>query len=146
MAHKKVLLVATTQPNELAPAIIALRQNQPLQRALVNAQGWWPLLADKGERVEDIGLSRFAYQANAWSKPRWAVGIRQHIEQRAARKGKTLNLFADDPVIGKYRFSALVSDLDLSAVLIWGMYRERAECENRIKELKYDFAADSFTI
>ena len=138
--------MATTPPNEVAPAIIALRQNQPLQRALVNAQGWWPLLADKGERVEDIGLSRFAYQANAWSKPRWAVGIRQHIEQRAARKGKTLNLFADDPVIGKYRFSALVSDLDLSAVLIWGMYRERAECENRIKELKYDFAADSFTI
>ena len=126
--------------------IIALRQNQPLQRALVDTQGWWPLLDDTGERVEGIELSRFAYQANAWSKPRWVVGIRQHIEQRAAPKGKTLNLFADDPVIGKYRFSALVSDVDLSAVLIWRMYRGRADCENRIKELKYDFAADSFNM
>ena len=126
--------------------IIALRQNQPLQRALVDTQGWWPLLDDKGERVEGIELTRFAYQANAWSKARWVVGIRQHIEQRAAPKGKTLNLFADDPVIGKYRFSALVSDVDLSATLIWRMYRGRADCENRIKELKYDFAADSFNM
>ena len=74
------------------------------------------------------------------------VGIRQHIAQRVAPKGKTLNLFADDPVIGQWRFSALTTDLDLSAEMIWRMYRGRADCENRIKELKYDFAADSFNM
>jgi len=74
------------------------------------------------------------------------IGIRQHIEQRVTAKGKTLKLFADDPVIGKYRFSALVTDLDLPAVVIWRTYRGRADCENRIKELKYDFAADSFSM
>lgn len=126
--------------------IIALRQNQPLQRALVDAQGWWPLLDEQGHRVEGIELSRFTYQANAWSTPRWVIGIRQHIEQRVAPKGKTLNLFADDPVIGKYRFSALVTDLDLPAVTIWRTYRGRADGENRIKELKYDFAADNFNM
>ena len=125
---------------------IALRQNQPLQRALVDAQGWWPLYDEQGQRVEGIELCRFSYQANTWSKPRTVVGIRQHIEQRPAAKGKTLNLFADDPVIGKYRFSALVTDLDLSAVTVWRIYRGRADCENRIKELKYDFAADSFNM
>jgi hypothetical protein len=86
------------------------------------------------------------YQANAWSKARWVIGIRQHIDQRTSAKGKTLNLFADDPVIGKYRYSALVTDLDLPAVTIWRTYRGRADCENRIKELKYDFAADSFNM
>ena len=126
--------------------IIALRQNQPLQRALVNAGGWWVLQDGRGTPVEGIELTRFAYQANSWSKPRWVVGIRQHIEQRAAPKGKTLNLFADDPVIGKWRFSALVTDLDLPAEAIWRLYRGRADCENRIKELKYDFAADSFNM
>ena len=74
------------------------------------------------------------------------IGIRQHIEQRASPKGKTLNLFADDPVIGKRRFSALVTDLDLPAEMVWRTYRGRADCENRIKELKYDFAADSFSM
>jgi Transposase DDE domain group 1 len=126
--------------------IIALRQNQPLQRALVNATGWWPLQGDDGKTVEGIELTRFRYQAPAWSQPRWVIGIRQHIDKRAAPKGKTLNLFADDPVIGKWRFSALVTDLDLPAAAIWRLYRGRADCENRIKELKYDFAADSFNM
>jgi len=126
--------------------VIALRQNQPLQRALVDAEGWWVLQDERGKPVEGIELTRFAYQPSAWSKPRWVVGIRQHIEQRDAPKGKTLNLFADDPIIGKWRFSALVTDLDLPAEVIWRIYRGRADCENRIKELKYDFAADSFNM
>jgi hypothetical protein len=126
--------------------VIALRQNQPLQRALVDAKDWWALHDEAGKPVPGIELNRFIYQANAWSKPRWVIGVRQHVEQRASPKGKTLNLFADDPVIGKYRFSALVTDLDLPAVTVWRIYRGRADCENRIKELKYDFAADSFNM
>ena len=49
-------------------------------------------------------------------------------------------------MIGKYRFSALVSDMDLPAEVVWRTYRGRANCENRIKELKYDFGADSFNM
>lgn len=130
--------------------VIALRQTQPLQRALVDASsqghGWWGLLDDKGQAVPGIELTRFSYQAESWSKPRWVTGIRQHIEQRDNAKGKTMSLFADDPVIGKYRFSALVSDMNLPAEVVWRTYRGRADCENRIKELKYDFAADSFNM
>ena len=55
--------------------IIALRQNQPLQRALVNAEGWWVLQDDKGRPVEGIELTRFAYQAHTWSKPRWVISL-----------------------------------------------------------------------
>ncbi len=121
------------------PYIIALRLNQPLQRALVDQRGWWML--DEG-----IELVSFDYQAPSWSHPRRAVGIRQHILRRKAAKGKTLSLFADDPHLGPYRFAALVTDLDLPAQEIWQSYRGRADCENRIKELKYDFAADSFCL
>lgn len=130
--------------------VIALRQTQPVQRALVNAcvqgQGWWQLVDDKGKPVEGIELTRLLYQAPNWSKPRWVTGIRQHVQRRDYPKGKTLSLFADDPVIGNYRFSALVSSMDLPAEVIWRTYRGRANCENRIKELKYDFAADSFNM
>jgi IS4 transposase len=101
---------------------------------------------DKGKVVPGIELTRFRYQADSWSTPRWVTGIRQHIDQRSSPKGKTLILFADDPVIGRYRFSALVSDMDLPAETVWRTYRGRANCENRIKELKYDFAADSFNM
>lgn len=119
--------------------IIALRLNQPLQRALVDQRGWWML--DDG-----IELVSFDYRAPSWSCTRRVVGIRQHIKKRAAAKGKTLSLFADDPHLGQYRFAALVTDLDLPAQEIWRNYRGRADCENRIKELKYDFAADSFCL
>lgn len=57
-----------------------------------------------------------------------------------------MNLFADDPVISKYHFSTLVIDLDLPATLIWWIYLGSTNCENRIKELKYDLAADSFAM
>lgn len=40
----------------------------------------------------------------------------------------------------------IVTSLDLPAQEIWRTYRGRADCENRIKELKYDFAADSFCL
>ena len=121
------------------PHIIALRLNQPLQRALFDAQGWWSI--DDG-----IDLVSVQYQAPSWPHPRRVIGIRQHIVKRDKPKGKTLSLFADDPEVGQYRFGALVTDLALPTQEIWRTYRGRADCENRIKELKYDFAADSFCL
>lgn len=118
--------------------VVALRLNQPLQRALVEQRGWW--LLDDG-----IELVSFAYQAPSWTHARRVVGIRQHVKRKEA-KGKTLSLFADDPLMGQYRFAALATDLTLPAQEVWRLYRGRADCENRIKELKYDFAADSFCL
>ncbi len=41
--------------------IAALRRNQALQRALVNATGWWELKEEDGTPVEGIELTRFTY-------------------------------------------------------------------------------------
>lgn len=108
--------------------------------------GWWPLLDDKGNCVQGIELTQFEYQAPSWDKPRWVSGVRQHISSRQDTKGKTLSLFAEDPCIGSWRYSAIVSDISFSAVNIWRLYRARANCENRIKKLKYDFGADAFNM
>ncbi len=138
--------------------IIALKLNQPLQRALVRATqvaqrtqetpatqtappplGWWAL--DEG-----LELTEMMYQAPSWQSPRRIIAIRQHIKQRANPKGKTLSLFAEDEAIGQWRYGAMVTDLNLPALQIWRLYRGRADCENRIKELKYDFAAGSLNL
>ena len=119
--------------------LIALKLNQPLQNALVDQTGWWVL--DEG-----IEIVAFNYQAPCWDKSRRVVGIRQKIDERPEAKGKQLSLFADDPVFSRYRYSALVTDMDLPAAELWRMYRGRADCENRIKELKYDFGADHFNL
>ena len=119
------------------PYIVALKLNQPLQRALASAQGWWQL--DEG-----IQLCSFEYQSAAWDKPRRVIGIRQHMALKSHAKGKQLSLFADDKTHKHWRYAALVTDLSLPAQEVWRSYRGRADCENRIKELKHDFGADSF--
>ena len=124
------------------PYIIALRMTQPLQRSLASQQGWWDIDEPGAQGIE---LCSFMYQSHAWDKPRRVIAIRQHMGQRTAR-GKSLSLFAEDELIGQYRWSALVTDLNLPALDIWRLYRGRADCENLIKELKYDFAAGSLCL
>ena len=52
-------------------------------------------------------------------------------------------LFDDLP---DYRFSLYVTNLDLPLDQIWKIYNSRADCENRIKELKQDFGLDVFCL
>ncbi|PSJ15704.1 transposase, partial [Nitrosomonas supralitoralis] len=40
----------------------------------------------------------------------------------------------------------IVTNIDLPAAELWRLYRGRADCENRIKELKYDFGGDSLNL
>jgi len=39
-----------------------------------------------------------------------------------------------------------MTSLDLPMVEVWRLYRGRADCENRIKELKADFGLDAFNM
>lgn len=43
-----------------------------------------------------------------------------------------------------YRYSCYVTNLDLPLDQIWNIYNTRADCENRIKELKDDFGLENF--
>lgn len=123
---------------------VALKMVRPLQHRLVSAT-WWPLqdTDDAGKpttKVPGIELCEFEYQSDSWDKPRRVIGIRQHIKLRDQAKGKNLSLFEDDPDLSQWRYGAIVTNLGLPALEIWRIYRGRADCENRIKELKYDFA------
>ena len=123
--------------------VIAVRMQQPLQRALVAHTGWWSVNEPGAQGIEIASLT---YQSSAWEYPRKVIAVRQSTRLRETARGKTLSLFADDPCHGQYRYAAYVTNLDLPALAIWRLYRGRANCENRIKELKYDFAADSFCL
>ncbi|WP_264569476.1 transposase [Rhodoferax antarcticus] len=40
----------------------------------------------------------------------------------------------------------MLTDLKIPALEVWRLHRGRADCENRIKELKADFGLDSFVL
>ena len=119
--------------------IIAARMYAPLQRLIVSIDNWLPL--DNG-----LAIASAYYQSPLWDKARRVIIIRQQVEQRPKATGKILSLFEDDEIINGYRYSACVTNLTLPAKEVWTLYKNRADAENRIKELKEDFGLESFCI
>jgi hypothetical protein len=118
--------------------VVAARLTPPLQRALYQATDWWAV-------APGLELTEITYQAHAWNRARRLIVVRQSIERKSA-PGKTLALFEDDPDIQGWRYGAFATTLDLPTVEVWRTYRGRADCENRIKELKADFGLEAFNL
>src|SRR5665213_3174725 len=119
-----------------------------IQRTIERQKVWMRL--DDG-----IEIAQTYYQSPLWGKPRRLIMVRQQLSKRPRATGKLLGLFEDDEVINGYRHSCYITNLTLPyltlpyltlpyltlpAAEIWRLYRQRATCENRIKELKYDYA------
>jgi len=115
------------------PYAIVVRMTLHVRRELVRLQGWRPF-------GEGLSVAEFAYQAPTWKKARRVVVVREELRERPAAKGRRL---LDVP---GYTFHAVVTSLPHRPEDVWRFYNDRADCENRIKELKDDFGADGFCL
>jgi len=115
--------------------IIACPMYITIQRHIQSQKTWLQL--DNG-----IEICATQYQSPMWDEPRRLIIVRQEITKKPKATGKILRLFEDDEVISGYRHSCYLTNLKLPAAEIWRLYRGRANCENQIKELKYDYAID----
>lgn len=119
--------------------IIAAKFYRPLKLAIAREKIYW--------RLEDgIEISDTLYQSPEWEKPRRLIIVRQEINTRPKATGKQLRLFGEEELYKNYRYSCFITNLTLPAKAVWDLYRNRADAENRIKELKEDFGADSFNV
>ena len=119
--------------------IVAVRLHRPLQQKMAAHRTWMRI-------ANGIEIAESDYQSPAWDKARRIIMVRQYIPARPKATGKTLRLFEDDEAIKAYRYSCFMTNLNLPADIVWALYRKRADAENRIKELKYDFGSDSFNM
>jgi hypothetical protein len=117
--------------------IIAVRLYRPVQQLIVSHKTWMSI----GKSIE---IAESQYQSPLWDKPRRIVMVRQHMPTRPKATGRVLRLFEEEGIYKQYRYSCFITNLNLPPEHIWQSYRMRADAENRIKELKYDFGADSF--
>jgi hypothetical protein len=117
--------------------IIAVKFYQPLKLMIAHAQTYF--LVDDG-----IEIAETSYQAPGWDVARRMIIVRQEIRRRPNATGKQLRLFGEEGIYKNYRYSCFVTNLSLPAKTVWDVYRNRADAENRIKELKEDFGVDSF--
>lgn len=126
--------------NKKLKYIVACRFNNSIKYSLVNQKVWT-------EICDGLEISETTYKANNWIEARRIVMVRQQIQKRpkaAGKKIKQLELFTDHQDLGQYRYSCYVTNLELPAKIVYDSYRARADSENRIKELKLDFALDKF--
>lgn len=119
--------------------IIAAKFTHPVQHLIAREDFW--LNVDDG-----IEICEKTHQADSWENPRRIVIVRQKIAERPHGAGKMLSLFPEDEVHRNYRYSAYFTNVEYAATDVWRNYRARADAENRIKELKQDFGADSFNL
>jgi hypothetical protein len=83
------------------------------------------------------------YKAKGWDDSRRVIVVRTVKPERKQSQGY---LFEEDSDLAKYEYKAFVTNTVSSAVQIHSQYNRRADCENRIKELKYDYGIDGFSL
>jgi hypothetical protein len=93
-----------------------------------------------------IWISETDYKATKWDSPRRVIVIRQSDDLRAKATGKTLKLFDDKVYYQQCRYHTFYANQKLPATQIWEQYKGRGDCEDRIKELKYEFALEGFNM
>jgi hypothetical protein len=113
------------------PYAIAVRMAPHLKRAVVGIQQW--TVIEPGLEAAEI-----QFEMPSWRAPRRIVVVREEIRERPDAKGR--RLFE----VPGYTFHGVVTTLALSPVEAWRFYNHRADCENRLKELKDDFGAMGF--
>jgi hypothetical protein len=112
--------------------VIAVRMYSTVKSEVLGNREWISLA--KGIELSEM---RFSHPNG---KPRRYIIVKKRMEERPNSGGK---LFEDLP---GYRFSCYVTNLDLPLDQIWNLYNSRADCENRIKELKQDFGLENFCL
>ena len=119
--------------NQSLNYIISTRMYPNVKNAVWGLDNWI-------EPFKGIELNEMTFEHNN-GKPRRYIVIRKRIEDRPKAAGKLL--FEELP---GYRYSCYVTNMDLPLDQIWNMYNSRADCENRIKELKQDFGLENFCL
>jgi len=119
--------------------VVAGRMHQGIQDKIRQIKTWTAI-------GFGIWISETEYKATKWEKARRLVVVRQSVDLRPKATGKKLKLFDDKEFYQQYRYHTFYTNQSLPAVQIWQQYKGRGDCENRIKELKYDFALEGFNM
>lgn len=115
--------------------IIAMRMTSGLVAKILDNQIWMPI-------KDGISSTTIWFKAKGWKAERRIVVVRKDTEKLPKSGGKTLFSHQDDYL--RYRYSAFATNCKLSDDLVWEIYKHRAEAENQIKELKYDYGIEGF--
>lgn len=117
--------------------IVAAKMNSGLVQSIFEHKSWFPI-------KDGYWVGSFPYKAIGWEESRRMVVVRKDTGKHPETGGKLL--FPEIAEFERYKYSAFVTNVDFSAELVWHLYNQRADCENRIRELKYDYGIEGFSM
>jgi len=119
--------------------IFRAKMTGPVRNELVRKSRWH----HNSDVIAGSCYREIQYTGTKWEKPRRMILVRI---PDAHPKNKQRELFKEYEELSKYRYCAYVTNSKLPAVTIHALYAKRADAENRIKELKYDYGIDGFAL
>lgn len=121
--------------------LIKARMTDKLRSVIYSINNWHQS-ADFNSPYE---YSEISYQGQGWKHARRMVICRRKkpLSENSEKQGV---LFTDIAKKESYDYYAFVTNSELPCEHIHMLYNKRADCENIIKELKYDYSIDGFAL
>lgn len=119
---------------------ISVKLKESVKKAIIFSQTPWK------EIKPGLEIKDFLYTSATWTEPQRMIAVRRHKSLGEDVIGKQLNLFDNEDFNEEWKYSVITTNIPFEDVEIWRFYRQRANCENQIKELKADFGLDHFVM
>lgn len=129
--------------NKVVRYIVKADKTKLLVRHILRVDKWY----HSDTVCKDACYTEFQYKASTWKSSRRMIVVRVPKKNTESDKlAAQSELFQDIVKLEQFEYMAFVTNSEDSAVEIHSRYNKRGECENRIKELKYDYAIDGFAL
>ena len=118
--------------------IIRAKLTAGIVACIEQIKDWLP----NNDVTENAQYGESYYKASGWSNARKMIVVRIPKTQ-SSENGV---LFPEIAEFDRYEYKVFITNVEFSAPVIHALYNKRANAENRIKELKYDYGIQGFSL
>jgi hypothetical protein len=119
--------------------LLKVRMTTGVQKRIIEEKNWH----NCDDVVEGAVYAEIQYKSSGWKNSRRVILVGIPKKEKAVKSGW---LFSEYEFMNQYEFYGFVTNTRYSMVEVHRKYNQRGDSENRIKELKYDYAMDAFAM
>lgn len=121
------------------PYLFKVRMTTGVQKRIMESEQW----LSNDDVVAGAVYREIQYKSSGWKNTRRVILVGIPKKANVSESGF---LFPEYEFLEHYEFYAFITNTAHSLVEVHRKYNQRGDAENRIKELKYDYAIDSFAM
>ena len=134
---QKIMKLLEAQDKPI-PYIIRGKMTPGIAQLIQQQTAWYA----NNDVVQGAEYCTTTFQASTWDQPRKVVIVRVP----KSRKTHQPTLFEHINIFDSFEYKVFVTSVSFSAPVVHSLYNKRANAENRIKDLKYDYGIDGFSL